>query len=169
MTWSTDILQTSDQHIPRSVSQKLCLQSLFRLRQGPALEGRNSPVFAKRFWKGNKYLNQTQFWRWFLIYLKFEKKFVWHAATHYKPSYRESRRAPLKYLICVQDSVRNFYLKQKILQIVIFRIVFLYLNPQNREKNEKFEIFASVNKKSDFWGKKNCFNYLPNTFKHFFA
>ena len=23
-------------------------------RQGPALEGRNSPVFAKRFWKGNK-------------------------------------------------------------------------------------------------------------------
>ena len=24
------------------------------LRQGPALEGRNSPVFAKRFWKGNK-------------------------------------------------------------------------------------------------------------------
>ena len=24
------------------------------LRQGPALEGRNSPVFEKRFWKGNK-------------------------------------------------------------------------------------------------------------------
>ena len=24
------------------------------LRQGPALEGRNSPLFAKRFWKGNK-------------------------------------------------------------------------------------------------------------------
>ena len=24
------------------------------LKQGPALEGRNSPVFAKRFWKGNK-------------------------------------------------------------------------------------------------------------------
>ena len=24
------------------------------LRQGPALEGRNSPVFAKRFRKGNK-------------------------------------------------------------------------------------------------------------------
>ena len=24
------------------------------LRQGPALEGRNSPVVAKRFWKGNK-------------------------------------------------------------------------------------------------------------------
>ena len=25
-----------------------------KLRQGLALEGRNSPVFAKRFWKGNK-------------------------------------------------------------------------------------------------------------------
>ena len=64
------------------------------LRQGLALEGRNSPVFEKRFWKGNKKLNQTQFWRYFLIYLKFEKKFVPHAAMHYKPSYRESRRAP---------------------------------------------------------------------------
>ena len=26
----------------------------FALSQGFALEGRNSPVFAKRFWKGNK-------------------------------------------------------------------------------------------------------------------
>ena len=33
----------------------------------------------------------------------------------------------------VQDSVRNFYLKQKTLQIVIFRIVFFYLNQQNPE------------------------------------
>ena len=24
------------------------------LRQGPALEGQNSPVFAKHFWEGNK-------------------------------------------------------------------------------------------------------------------
>ena len=77
--------------------------------------------------------------------------------------------SPLKYLICVQDSVCNFYMKQKILQIVIFRIVSFYLNQQNPEKNEKFEIFASFNKKSDFWAKKNCFNYLPNTFKYFFA
>ena len=29
-------------------------QKLLCLMQGPALEGRNSPVFAKRFWKGNK-------------------------------------------------------------------------------------------------------------------
>ena len=40
------------------------------------------------------------------------------------------------------------------MQIVIFRIVFFYLNQQNPEKNKKFEIFASFNKKSDFWGKK---------------
>ena len=53
--------------------------------------------FLKRFWKGNKWLNQTQFWRYFLIYFKFEKKFGWHAATHYKPSYRESRRAPRRW------------------------------------------------------------------------
>ena len=60
----------------------------------------------------------------------------------------------------MQDSVRNFYLKQKILQIVIFRIVYFYLNQQNPEKNEKFEIFASFNKQSDFWGKKKLFQ-LP--------
>ena len=29
-------------------------KSVSKLRQGPALEGRNSPVFAKRFLKGNK-------------------------------------------------------------------------------------------------------------------
>ena len=55
------------------------------------------------------------------------------------------------------------------MQIVIFHIVFFYLNQQNPEKNEKYEIFASFNKKSDFWGKKIFFKYLPNTFKHFFA
>ena len=47
-----------------------------------------------------------------------------------------------------------------LLQIVIFRIVFFYLNEQDPEKNEKFEIFASFNKKSDFWGKKKLFQ-LP--------
>ena len=61
---------------------------------------------------------------------------------------------PLKYLICVQDSVPNFYPKRKIMQIVIFRIVFFYLNQQNPEKNEKFEIFASFNKKVIFEAKK---------------
>ena len=29
-------------------------KAFFSSRQGSALEGRNSPVFAKRFWKGNK-------------------------------------------------------------------------------------------------------------------
>ena len=40
------------------------------------------------------------------------------------------------------------------LQIVIFRIVFFYLNQQNPEKNEKFEIFASFNKKVIFEATK---------------
>ena len=31
---------------------QVCRANLLRL--GPALEGRNSPVFTKRFWKGNK-------------------------------------------------------------------------------------------------------------------
>ena len=51
----------------------------------------------------------------------------------------ESGSVEAPYLICVQDSIRNFYLKQK-LQIVIFGIVFFYLNQQNPEKmkNSKF-------------------------------
>ena len=82
---------------PQTYVHPLVHQVEKHLKQGPALEGRNSPVFAKRFWMGNKLLNQTQFWRYFLIYFKFEKKFVWHAATHYKPTYRESHRAPRRW------------------------------------------------------------------------
>ena len=38
--------------------EKKCFNKIFgNLRQGPALESRNSPGFAKRFWKGNKLLN----------------------------------------------------------------------------------------------------------------
>ena len=34
-------------------------------------------------------------------------------------------------------------------------------------KNSKFSQVST--KKVIFEGKKNCFNYLPNTFQHFFA
>ena len=36
------------------VQVTIMVQTYPCLRQGPALEGPNSPVFAKRFWKGNK-------------------------------------------------------------------------------------------------------------------
>ena len=47
-------------NFPISVGSRYGLEGLqhalyyIYLRQGPALKGRNSPVFAKRFWKGNK-------------------------------------------------------------------------------------------------------------------
>ena len=54
--------------------------------------------------------------------------------------------------------------------IVIFRIVFFYLNQQNPEKKWKIRNFRKFKqKKMIFEAKKKCFNYLPNTFKHFCA
>ena len=82
-------------------------------------------------------------------------------------------RPPLKYLICVQDSVRNFYLKQKILQIVIFRKAFFYLNQQNPEKKIKNSKFLQVSTKKVIFEAKKIVSttcqtrlniFLPNPF-----
>ena len=50
----------------------------------------------------------------------------------------------------IENLVERLAIPVPHLQIVIFRIVFFYLNQQNSEKNEKFETLASFNEKSDF-------------------